>query len=158
MFGFDYVTFKTINIKEAATKGWEFTVEAKPFDGLNLKANYTYTDARDLSPNSADYDKKLLRRPENKAGIYASYSFTQKANINFDFIWVGKRDDINFSLFERTQLEDYFLINIAAHYDVFDFLRLNARIENLLDTDYEEVYGYGTAGLSFYGGIKFMLN
>jgi vitamin B12 transporter len=158
MFGFDYVTFKTINIKKAATKGWEFTVEAKPFDGLNLKANYTYTDARDLSPNSADYDKKLLRRPENKAGIYVSYSFIPKANINFDFIWVGKRDDINFSLFERTQLEDYFLINIAAHYDVFDFLRLNARIENLLDTDYEEVYGYGTTGLSFYGGIKFTLN
>lgn len=157
MFGFDFVTFKTINIKEAVTKGLEFSVEIKPANGLNLKANYTYTDARDLSPNSSDYDKKLLRRPENKAGLYASYTFIPKANINFDLIWVGKRDDVNFSTFERIQLDDYILLNLAAHYDILDFLRLNFRIENLLDTDYEEVYGYGTACISFYGGIKLSL-
>jgi vitamin B12 transporter len=157
MFGFDFVTFKTINIKEAATNGVEFNIEFKPIEGLNLKANYTYTDARDLSPNSADYDEKLLRRPDNKAGFYAGYSFIPEASINFDLIFVGRRDDINFSVYERIELEDYLLLNLAAHYDIFDFLRLNARIENLLDTVYEEVYGYGTAGLSFYGGIKISL-
>jgi vitamin B12 transporter len=157
MFGFDFVTFKTINIKEAATNGVEFNIEFKPIEGLNLKANYTYTDARDLSPNSADYDEKLLRRPDNKVGFYAGYSFIPEASINFDLIFVGRRDDINFSVYERIEMEDYLLLNLAAHYDIFDFLRLNARIENLLDTVYEEVYGYGTAGLSFYGGIKISL-
>ena len=51
----------------------------------------------------------------------------------------------------------FFLI-LAAHYDLFKFLRLNIRVENLFDADYEEVFGYGTAGLSFYGGVKLMID
>jgi len=156
MFGFDS-TFKAINIKEAVTKGLEFSIEAKPLDGLSLRANYTYTDSRDLSPYSSDYDKKLLRRPESKVGLYASYSFIPKANINVEVIWVGNREDINFSIYERTELKAYMLLNLAAHYDVLDVLRLNLRVENLFDSDYEEVYGYGIAALSFYGGIKLSL-
>ena len=157
MFGFDYVTFKTINIKEAITKGFEAYIEVKPSDELNIKVNYTYTDARDISPESSDFNKKLLRRPGNKTGLFASYTFIPKANLTAEVIWVGIREDINFSTYERTELKEYVLLNLAAHYDVFDFLRLQVRAENLLDTDYEEVFGYGTAGLSFYGGIKLSL-
>ncbi|HMN49516.1 MAG TPA: TonB-dependent receptor [Ignavibacteriaceae bacterium] len=158
MFGFDYLTFKTININKAVTKGAEIYLHAKPFDQLELKVNYTYTDAKDMSPNSSDYGKKLLRRPESKLGFYTSYSFMPKANINAEVIWVGVREDIDFSTFQRVDLKSYVLINLAAHYDVLKFLRLNFRVENLLDTDYEEVFGYGTAGLSFYGGIKLMID
>lgn len=158
MFGFDYLTFKTININKAVTKGAEIYLHAKPFDQLELKVNYTYTDAKDMSPNSSDYGKKLLRRPESKLGFYTSYSFIPKANINAEVIWVGVREDIDFSTFQRVDLKSYVLINLAAHYDVLKFLRLNFRVENLLDTDYEEVFGYGTAGLSFYGGIKLMID
>jgi vitamin B12 transporter len=50
-------------------------------------------------------------------------------------------------------MKDYTLINLAAHYNVLDFLRLNLRLDNLFDTDYEEVFGYATLGCSFYGGI-----
>ncbi len=157
MFGFDYVTFKTININQAVTKGVEIFLEAKPIDKISLKANYTFTDARDMSRNSSNFDKKLLRRPESKIGFYTSYSFIPKANINAEVIWVGVREDIDFSTYQRTELKGYVLINFAAHYDVFDFLRLNVRTENILDIDYEDVYGYGTAGLSFYGGIKLSL-
>ena len=158
MFGFDYVTFKTININQAVTKGIEVFLEAKPINNLRLKANYTYTDARDISRNSANFGTKLLRRPESKVGFYSSYSFIPKANITAEVIWVGTREDINFSLYERTELKGYVLLNLAAHYNIFNFLRLNARVENLLDTDYEEVFGYATPGLSFYGGIKLMID
>jgi vitamin B12 transporter len=157
MFGFDFMTFKTININQAVTKGVEVFLETKLLNKVQVKANYTYTDARDISQNSTNFDTKLLRRPENKVGLFASYSFIPKSNLNAEVIWVGTREDINFSLFERTELKGYVLINLAAHYDIFDFLRLNGRIENLLDTDYEEVFGYATPGLSFYGGIKLSL-
>ena len=107
MFGFDYVTFKTINIKQAVTKGLEVCIETKPMDELSLKANYTFTDARDTSPDSPDFDKKLLRRPESKLGFYTSYSFIPKANINAEVVWVGVREDIDFSTYQRTELKGY---------------------------------------------------
>ncbi len=71
-------------------------------------------------------------------------------------MYVGKRDELDFATYpsSRIVMPDYFLINLAAYYDLFSFLRLQGRIENLLDKQYEEIYGYGTAGLSFYGGIN----
>jgi len=154
MFGFDYQTFKTININQALTKGLELYFQAKPIDKLEIKMNYTFTDARDISPNFTNFDQKLLRRPESKVGLFTSYSFSTKTNLNAEVIWVGTREDIDFSTYQRAELKGYVLLNLAAHYDVFDFLRINARVENLLNTDYEEVFGYATTGLSFYGGIK----
>ncbi len=155
MFGFDPFTFKTININKAETKGVEIFIKAALTDGLDIKANYTYTNAKDKSENTADFDKKLVRRPEHKAGLFLSYSFTQSTNTNIEFIYVGKREEPDFMNYpSRIIMPDYFLVNLAAHYDVFSFLRLQGRIENLLDKQYEEIYGYGTAGFSVYGGIS----
>jgi len=154
MFGFDS-NFKTININEAQTNGVEVFATADFIDGLRIKANYTYLNARDKSENTPDYNQKLIRRPENKAGLYASYTWNNLANFNIDVMYVGKRDELDFATYPATRivLPDYFLINLAAYYDLFSFLRLQGRIENLLDKQYEEIYGYGTAGVSFYGGI-----
>jgi vitamin B12 transporter len=79
-------------------------------------------------------------------------------NANIELIYVGEREEPDFINYpSRIVMPDYFLINLAAHYDLFPFLRLQGRIENLLDKQYEEVYGYGTAGFSVYGGISLKL-
>ena len=41
--------------------------------------------------------------------------------------------------------------------DVSDSVTLFARVDNLFDETYSEIYGYGTAGLSGYGGVKVAL-
>ena len=155
MFGFDPVTFKTININKAETNGVEIFTKASLIYGLDIKTNYTYTNAKDKSENTPDYNKKLVRRPEHKAGLFVSYSFNDGTNANIEFIYVGSREEPDFTNYpSRIKMPDYFLVNLAAHYDIFSFLRLKIRIENLLDKQYEEVYGYGTAGFSVYGGIS----
>jgi vitamin B12 transporter len=155
MFGFDS-NFKTININEAQTNGVEVFAKADLLEGLIIKANYTYLDARDKSEDTPDYNQKLIRRPENKAGIFVSYTWNNISNMNIDFMYVGKRDELDFATYPATRIvmPGYFLVNLAAYYDLFSFLRLHGRIENLLDKQYEEIYGYGTAGLSFYGGLN----
>jgi vitamin B12 transporter len=52
-------------------------------------------------------------------------------------------------------LDDYFLVNIAANYDLTDALRIYVRVDNLLDEHYEEAWSYATSGQSFYAGAKF---
>lgn len=159
LFGFES-NFKTININKAETKGIEIYSTLKPFFGLDAKLNYTYTDAIDKSAGIQADERKLVRRPEHKIGGYISYSFSDRTNANVEIIYVGERDDIDFSNFtsKRIQLDSYVLLNLAAHYKLFDFLRLNVRMENLLDRDYEEVFGYGTPGISFYGGVSLNFN
>ena len=96
----------------------------------------------------------MLRRPTNKAGLYISYSFRDKLNMNAEVIYVGEREDINFSTYSRVNMKDYMIVNLAAHYYVLEFLRLSFRLDNLFDKYYEEVLGYASPGRSFYGGIS----
>jgi len=66
---------------------------------------------------------------------------------------------MDFSLFpaERVRLEAYTLVNLSASYDIFNYLQVYGRVENLFDTEYEEVLGYTTPALSGYAGIKISL-
>jgi vitamin B12 transporter len=152
--------FKSINIDKAKTEGIEFFGKINTFDYLNIKLSYTYTHAVDRSKNTPDFGKKLIRRPNHRAVLFADYIISEHADINLEMIYVGEKDDKNFSTFpaQRINLKDYTLINIAANYNLFRFLRLFVRIENLSNTDYEEVYGYGTPGLSAFAGLKLTIN
>jgi vitamin B12 transporter len=161
LLGYDE-NFRTININKAKTNGVETYINAKIVDDLEIKMNYTFTNAKDESEGLAENERKLIRRPEHKIGGYISYNVSAKLNTNIEVIYVGKRDDLIYDNFtftsSRTQLNPYVLLNFAAHYKLFDFVRINLRLENILDSDYEEVYGYATPGFSIYGGIKLSLD
>jgi vitamin B12 transporter len=45
-------------------------------------------------------------------------------------------------------------VNLATSYRITHYLELTARVDNLLNQHYEEVAGFGTAGISLYGGLK----
>ncbi|PIV21325.1 MAG: TonB-dependent receptor, partial [Deltaproteobacteria bacterium CG03_land_8_20_14_0_80_45_14] len=133
------------------TEGVELFASAKPIDDLTLRINYTYTDTEDKTTGEA-----LIRRPKNKIGFDINYHFLNNGNVNLGVIYVGKRDDLDFSIFpsRRVKLDQYTLVNLAVSYDITKNFQLFGRVENLLDKEYEEVKGYGTPGFSFFGGMK----
>jgi vitamin B12 transporter len=154
-FGFDN-NFKTINVNKSKTKGFEFYINTKLSNALILNANYTITESEDLSPGSADENLPLLRRPKHKAVISIDYNFTESFNAAVDAIFVGKREDKDFSTYPATRItiDSYTLLNASATYKVTGFLQIYGRLINILDSNYEEVYGYGTAKRSGYVGVK----
>lgn len=156
MFGFDPLTFRTININKAQTSGIEFYSTLKLFEKFYLKANYTFTKALDKSEGVTKEEENLLRRPEHKAGLFIAYNISDRINSSLETIYVGNRDDKDFSTFpsKRVSLGSYVLLNLASSYSVTDFLKLNLRIENLLNKDYEEVFGYSTPKISYYVGLS----
>jgi vitamin B12 transporter len=155
LFGFDN-NFRTINVDKAETKGVEFYVSAKLPENIDLKFNYTYTDAKDLSNNSPDKNLPLLRRPKNKLGFNADYNFLEKVNANIEIIYVGERDDKDFNQYPvpRVKLPDYTLVNLSASYNFTKVVQFYGRIDNLFNKYYEDVLGYATPGQSEYLGIK----
>ncbi len=152
--------FKSFNIDKVRTDGVEFFISTNPAKKLYLKAAYTYTNAKNKSENSVDFNNSLLRRPKTKIAYLVNYSFNGKTNANLEIIYMSERDDKDFSSFpaKKVALEAYTLVNLAAHYDMFSFLRFYTRVENLFDVQYEEVFGFGTPGLSVYGGLKLIIN
>ena len=92
----------------------------------------------------------------HKLVFVANYNYEGKINLNLSVNMNGKRYDNDFSSWpaKRVELKSYTLANFSVSYKALDYLTVFGKIDNLLDTDYEEVLYYGTLGRSFYGGFK----
>lgn len=150
----DLIDFTAVgyrNIDSASSRGFEGFVEISPLEGLTMRGNYTYTRSHDDSTGLS-----RLRLPENKGSININYNFLQHANVNLNIVVVGERDDLNFSSFpfNRVTLPGYSVVNLAGSYDVNQYLKAFLRIDNLFDKEYQEVFGFGTSGVSAFGGIR----
>ena len=148
---FESGTSKYINVAEAEAKGVEVFASVRPIGDLTFRASYTYTDTEDKETG-----KDLLRRAQNKFGLDVNYQFMDKGNVNLSLVYVGKRDDNDYSTWPatRVELDDYVLANLAASYDITRNIQVFGRVENFLDEDYEEVKGFGTPELSAFAGCK----
>lgn len=143
------------NIEEAESQGVECFIQVEPVEQVVVKANYTYTDTQDGTTG-----ERLVRRPLHKASLSASYTVREGLNVTGTLVYVGERDDIYYPPWPEPSrtvvLDDYALVNLSGYYQATEYLRIYGRLENLLDEEYEEIYGYGTPGLAAYAGIKLM--
>ncbi len=150
MIDFESNLFKYINIGSASTQGIEIESAIRPLRDLYFKIYYTYLKTEDKATKEA-----LLRRANNKGGLTANY-FIKKFNFNLNMIFVGKRDDMDYSTFpaKRITLKEYTKINLTGSYDIIKNMQIYGRIENLTNQDYEDVLGFGTPEMSVYFGFR----
>ncbi len=126
--------------------GLEFTARAHPAKGMSLAAHYTYTDAKD--PDG----EQLPRRAEHVASLNLGYTFLDgRAGVDLGIDYNGKQLNRKAN---PVMLDDFVLVNLAGSYRITERIELFGRIDNLLDTDYEEVPGYHTTGIGFFAGLR----
>lgn len=140
----NFNTFTADNIGNARTEGVEIKASALPTDYLKLNVAYTYLDAI-----NKDTGAFLPLRPRNKFTSSLEYTVAKLTLIG-EYQYVDKRFDSSLN----RDISPYSLVNIKGSYLLFKNLSLFVRIDNLLDKSYEEVAGYGTPGISAYGGVK----
>lgn len=131
------------NINSASARGVEAFFQVTPLEDLTLRGNYTYNDTLD-----GDTGQPLVNRPRNKGNFEAHYQFLKEADINFVLIAVGEKDGVL-----GTRVPAYAIANLAGSYRINQNVRLFARVDNLFNTEYQEVYGYGTSRLAGFGGV-----
>ncbi len=137
---------------DSKRSGFELGTRWSLSDSFGFDVNYTYTDSTE---NAA----RELRRPRHAGSVQADYSFLQaRGRLTLTADYGGTRQDVFFPPFpEPSQivtLDNYWLVDVAAQYNVSDGITLFVRASNLLDTEYEQVYGYRTQGRSTFAGIR----
>jgi vitamin B12 transporter len=163
------------NIGEVRTTGLEVGIMAKAPLGLTLGASYThlfqFTVLDDGGTGGLFFanGRHLLRRPRHAFSFDLDYS-TPRYGIHLNSLLVGSRDDSRFTFAEpfnfasaRVGNGGFFVVNVAGYYTLrenWGYLKkvqLQARINNLFDRDYQEVYGFSSPGFSLLGGVRLIM-
>ncbi len=117
---------------------------------LSYSVNYTYLKAEDRDGN------KLARRPKNSANITLDY-YLDSAHLGTQISYTGKRTKSKYDANPTVDYDAYTLVDLTADYDVLPTLNIYARVNNLLDEEYQSVYGYATAERAYYLGFRYKI-
>ena len=147
-----------LNVAEAKGHGVEFSAAFTPAPEWTLGAAYTYLRTEDAE------GKPLKRRPEHKIHAFGSYS-PGRFSGRLDVSYTGTRHDRFYPGFpeppQDVENPAYLRVNVALSYKLIEkeryTLELFGRAENLLDEDYEEVYGFEAPGIAAFGGFRVKL-
>ncbi len=127
------------------TNGVESVLSWQAAPTLDIDLAYTFTETE------TEAGARLDNRPRH---IF---------NLNTNWAFLGDRGQLNLNLrhFADTvdngasvDLENPVIVNLALRYALLERLELSARIENLLNDQYQTEFGYGTADISAFGGIR----
>ena len=138
----DFETFdgENRNVERARIDGLEASWR---YHGLHWAARATATlqDPRDLIT-----DERLLRRARENFTLAVSRRIGAH-EIAMDLLYAGDREDFGFP---QVRMPAYWLANLSASFAVNENWTLLARMENLLDEDYELASGFNTMGRSLF--------
>lgn len=150
---FDAAQETFVNIDAAETRGVELAAELRPVDWLRLRASYTHLEAID-----ANTGQELRRRPEHVAkGTVAIEPFAG-AQIAATVVYQSRHFNLDFDpespTRDRQAVEGFTRLDLTGDLELNPNMTLFLRAENLTDTEYQEVYSFGTAGRSAYAGLR----
>nr|WP_241262700.1 TonB-dependent receptor [Parahaliea mediterranea] len=144
--GEDFV-YRPYNVADARIRGGEFISTAR-WGEWRLEASYTYVEARD------DGSDTLL---PNRARS----NFVANLDRGLGRWQLGlslKAQDKRYSNASNSEsLPGYATVGVRAHYELAEGLRLKARVDNLLDKDYQLNAGYNQDGVNFQLGLSYSL-
>lgn len=174
--GSDYLGDTYINIANQQVNGVELGVEVQAVSNLSFSGNVSYTDSKStFEPGDIDesytggnhvqifesgvfVDEEqqvdgLTRRPNISANIKIDYLPTSKWKIGLSSQFVGDRDDIFYSAdlgpfgaLDRSEVGNYNVTNVSLQYRINNNIRLMGKVENIFNTEYQQIRGYNTRG------------
>lgn len=128
------------------TRGIEAEINVKPVKYINFGSTYTWMQTFNVDGNP------LARRPEHQVSAYINIIPLEKLKINIGLIYNGESVA---TIYETANInDDYFLLNANISYQINDNLEIYLKGTNLTNTEYEEIYGYGTKGIEIFAGLK----
>ncbi len=151
---------------ESERSGIEVALRAQLTASLLFGASYTYLDATGADLNLDPTGTVLfpeVRRPRHAGRADLTYLFADgRGSVNLAAIYNGRMQDNAFFLApdftfttSRVALDDYWLVNLAASYKLQKGVELFGRVENSLDAQYQEAFGFNTPGITAFAGVRF---
>jgi len=136
-------------------KGAELSAVGNISESMSLSAAYTYTDS------TGDDAVREVRRPRHIASLNLGWQAAHNLRLNTNIQFTGEQTDVYFPPFpEPSQvvaLSNHTLVNINLNYSATDKFEMYLKLENALNENYEEVFGYQTLGFGASLGLRYSM-
>ncbi|MCP3980976.1 MAG: TonB-dependent receptor, partial [bacterium] len=139
-----------VNRDEVTTQGAELQVTCKPHPRFEVAANVTYQDTE-----IEGTDEKLRQRPEWIGGLRIHWRPIDALSWQVDAQGVSEMADASLVITDRFETEGFEIFGSALSYDIARQWQLRARVDNILDEEYETFIGFPGPGRSYRVGLRF---
>ena len=112
---------------------------------LSMSADYAYIDAK------TGKNTRLLSVPKNSADFTISFKPSKRSSSSVLVRYNGKEKNTNGDVKSWTR------VDVNTNYKITERLSVFAKVENLFDENYQQVYGYGTPSISGLVGVSLTL-
>ena len=144
----DWTTYEgmVVNRARASTDGVEFAVVSQPHRLVSTRLSYTWLDA----VNDTD-GTRLIRRPKHTLDASVQLADADRWSVGLGLRAVADRTD-------QVGIDpaDYVVLRAFGRLRIWEQLVLTARVENLLNENYEEVAGYPALPFGAFGGLEWV--
>lgn len=155
-----------VNNDRARARGVELSFNAQPSRQWRFSGSYTLTDSKLLAAAdvidfvtlklvpSREIGLSLLRRPKHSGALQIAW-IGERFDAQLNGFFIGRRRDVDPVTFSRFANNDgYARVDFAGGYRINPRVTAFARIENLLNQNYQEVLGYPAYRLNFSAGLR----
>jgi vitamin B12 transporter len=154
---FDPATFRSSTANASGTsrrRGVEAEAEWRFGKKAFFRAGYTWLDAEERQA-AGGLALREARRPKHSATL-TGYGSAGPLRWGATLAYVGKRGDTDFDTFPSrpVNLGAYLLASAQAAWRISPMLEAYLRAENAFDADYQDAFGYNTAGRTVHAGLR----
>lgn len=156
---FDPATFRSTTANASGTsrrRGIEAKVELRRRSRAlpRLFVTYSYLDANERQVAGA-LPVREVRRPRHRAGV-GGQGEIGPVSWGATLAYVGTRRDTDFDVFpaQTVRLGAYWLGSLQLGWRISKEVEAFARVENALDEEYQDVFGYRTQGRTVHAGLR----
>jgi len=156
---FDANTFNSTPVNldgRSERRGIEMLMQAELDEAWSILSGYTFVAAEDRD------GLREVRRARHSGNLNINYRFGGgRGNVNLGAIVNGRQLDNEFifsTLTDRVTLDGFVLVNLAASWAASEHLTAYARVDNLLDEQYEELFSFRSPGRTGYVGVRLSLD
>ncbi len=144
--GIDWIVDGYTNIEgEQKFSGLELQTKYKlPTVGFDLSANYTH-----LFSYEKEDGTDLIRRAKDTLNTSLNYYTDNRTNYGITAQYIGDREEFGQST------GNYTVWNLNFSTAMMENIDLTVNANNILDKEYQSIYGYATEGRSLYAKIKY---
>ena len=142
--------FRLVNRRLVTTKGVEWEGRLRVSEDSEVGAHLSYLDA-----DIKNSEEPLRDRPKWRGGIHFDWRLFPSSRLFLSAVWVGSRFDFQLPVPERSVADAYHAVNVAFSQNISRDFVLYARVDNLLDSDYQEFIGFPNPGRYLRAGLSY---